>query len=147
MDMVEKGPERTQQIISFHVGKEIYGVSMELVQEVISWPPVTKVHKSPPYVIGVINLRGQIVTVVDILKRLGVKAGEDSFGQIIIMNVKQEQLGMAVRRVGEVVEYRTEELSPAPSSLDPEVRPLFLGVLRREDKSISILDIGAMFNG
>ncbi|MCX7823682.1 MAG: chemotaxis protein CheW [Syntrophobacterales bacterium] len=139
------------QYITFWIGEELFGVKMEVVQEVISWTEITKVYKAAPYILGVINLRGQIVTIMDIPTKLF----EDSeyaqqyhrdYTKIIILNLKNEQIGIAVKDVGEVTEAESSDLGEVPSNIPEMARPYFVGILRKSDKTISILNLEVMFH-
>lgn len=135
------------QYITFWVDEEAFGVEMRLVQEVIPLIDITKVYKAEKYILGIINLRGQIVTIMDIFSKL---FGENSskevseYGKIIIVNLKSEQIGIAVKDVGEVIE--SEEIETPPSNIIESAKPYFRGVIRKGEKTISILDLEAMFH-
>lgn len=140
----------TVQYITFWIDEELFGVHMALVQEVIPWGDITRVYKSAPYILGVINLRGQIVTILDVPTKLfgkGKASKDIDYGKIIILNLKNEQVGIAVKDVGEVLEAEPEELGEIPSNIPEAVRPYFLGMLRRGERTVAILDLERMFDG
>lgn len=150
MELAVLSEKDAVQYITFWIGEELFGVDMALVQEVISRGDITRVYKSAPYILGVINLRGQIVTILDVPTKLfgkGKGLEERDYGKIIILNLKNEQVGIAVRDVGEVLEADRGELGEIPSNIPEAVRPYFLGMLRRGERTVAILDLERMFDG
>lgn len=138
------------QYITFWIDDELFGVDMTIVQEVISWTDITKVYRAPKHILGVINLRGQIVTIMDVPSKLFNENGDDfksdKYTKIIILNLKDEQIGIAVTDVSEVTEAEAGTLGEVPSNIPEEARPYFVGILRKGDKTISVLNVEAMFH-
>ena len=76
--MNETNDISSQQYVTFSLGEELFGVEVTRTKEILSLTPVTKVPQTPDYLLGVINLRGQVVTVVDMRLKLGLRAGEET---------------------------------------------------------------------
>ena len=110
---------RTQQYLTFQLAGQIYGVPILQVQEIRGWEKPTRLPHSPPYVQGVINLRGEVVPILDLRQRFGL--GESEYGRttvVIVVKVGSARgevtAGMVVDAVCEVCQINEQELRPAP---------------------------------
>ena len=124
--LMEKGRERDEEMINeggtlekyltFRVGEEDYGISIQYVSEIVGLQKITPVPDVPPYVKGVINLRGKIIPVLDMRRRLGMpERSYDERTCIIVVNVEGDLLGLIVERVNEVTDIPQEQIEPSPS--------------------------------
>lgn len=108
--------EGLMQLVGFKINEEEFGVDILMVQEIIRSAPVTEVPNSPEFVEGVINLRGDIIPVIDLRKRLylyqGGKSGEGNW--ILILNIKDRVIGFIVDRVTEVLKVEEDKVEPPP---------------------------------
>lgn len=114
------------KFLTFFLGTEEYGIAILKVQEIIAALPITRVPRAPSFVRGVINLRGRIITVVDLRLRLDLPAadgGERSC--IIVVHVAGMELGLLVDRVSEVAHIAPAEIAPTPP-MTGDVRAEFL---------------------
>ena len=82
---MEESNAASSQYVTFNLGKELYGVEVTRTREILSLTPVTKVPQTPDYLLGVINLRGQVVPVVDMRLKLGLPAGDETEDTCIIV--------------------------------------------------------------
>lgn len=133
-------------ITGFLVGDASFGVDARLVLEVVKVGEITHVHGAPGDVVGIRNLRGRIVTVVDMATHLGlgsVMAGPDS--RLLIMENQGESFGFLVEAVTEAIEIEDGALSPPPASLDPTLRGRLLGVWREKGRLTAVLDPVVLF--
>jgi purine-binding chemotaxis protein CheW len=113
------------------------------VQEVIRLGPVTPVRYAPEEVLGIVNLRGKIVTIVDLGLRLGFpKATPGSETRIFIIEDRNEFIGLLVDRVDEVVEVESDHWQPPPANVNWGQARFFKGVCRARDRVITLLDAG-----
>lgn len=104
-----------EQLVTFSLGSEEFGVDIVCVQEIIRIPPITRVPKAPDYVEGVINLRGNVIPVVSLRKRFGMGEAEDSdLSRIIVLQVQNKVFGIRVDAVTEVLRLDTEAIEPPP---------------------------------
>jgi purine-binding chemotaxis protein CheW len=103
------------EVLSFRLGSEEYGISILAVQEIRGHEAVTRIANTPAYLLGVINLRGRIVPIVDMRLRLRLdEARYDGFTVVIILNIGQHVIGMVVDGVSDVVTLTPEQVRPAP---------------------------------
>jgi purine-binding chemotaxis protein CheW len=112
------------EVLSFRLGQEEYGISILKVQEIRGYDSVTRIANAPPFLKGVINLRGQIVPIVDMRLRFNLgEAAYDSFTVVIILNIGHHVIGMVVDSVSDVVTLARDAIKPAPalgSAIDAE---------------------------
>jgi purine-binding chemotaxis protein CheW len=106
----------TQQFLTFKLAGEEYGVGILSVQEIRGWSSVTAIPQSPPWLLGVINLRGSVVPVIDLrLKFNYAKAEYNEFTVVIILNLKDRVVGVVVDGVSDVITLAADQIKPAPS--------------------------------
>lgn len=106
----------TQQFLTFRLAGEEYGVGILSVQEIRGWSAVTAIPQSPPWLLGVINLRGSVVPVIDLrLKFNYAKAEYNEFTVVIILNLKERVVGIVVDGVSDVITLAAGQIKPAPS--------------------------------
>ena len=130
--------------LTFAISKEIYGVEILKVQEIIGVPNITRVPKVPEYVKGVINLRGKIIPIVDLRLRFGLQPiPYDEKTCIIVIDIqKAEQkvaVGVIVDTVHEVINYTNSEIESAPDYGSQIDSRLILGLGRKSNQPLSIL--------
>jgi purine-binding chemotaxis protein CheW len=130
------------QFCTFYLDKLLFGVELEGVQEVIRSLEMTKVPLAPPVVSGLINLRGQIVTAVDLRRRLEL---EPRPAGMLAMNVvvrsEDGAVSLLVDEIGDVVEVEEDTFEPPPETLRGSVRSMILGVHKLQDRLMHVLDI------
>ena len=111
------------------------------IQEVIRLGPLTPVRHAPPEVAGILNLRGKIVTVLDLGLKVGFRPAErGGESRILIIEDAGEFIGLMVDRVGEVLEVESGQWQPLPANTAPGQERFFKGVHRAADRVITILD-------
>lgn len=110
-----------EQLVTFGLGAEEFGVDIMLVQEIIRIPPITRVPKAPSFVEGVINLRGNVIPVVSLRNRFSMEHAEETdLSRIIVLQVDNRVFGIRVDAVTEVLRLDTDAIEPPP--------PVALGV-------------------
>lgn len=140
--MSQAGDNKTLQVSTFYVDDVLYGIDINRVQEINKLSDLTGVPMSPPYVRGVINLRGKIVTVIDLGYKLRKRRTEQTDEtKNIIVESKGEYIGLMVDRIWDVVTTNTEALNPPPANIGGVQGKLFRGVIQRDRELVGILDI------
>ncbi len=107
--------ELNDQYLTFHLEKQLYGVSINYVEQIISMQPVTEVPEYPSYAKGIVSLRGSIIPVIDLRMRLG--RAETVYTErtcIVIVNIGEYQLGCIVDEVDAVVHVADSQIEPPP---------------------------------
>lgn len=130
------------QLVLFQLCGEHYGVEISRVQEIIRMQHITQVPGSPSYVMGVLNLRGRVVPVLDLRRRFGLPGSVDlTSGRIVVATLNGQIVGMAVDSVTEVLRF-TPEMVEKPSDLVTTVETGYLkGILRVDGRLIIFVDI------
>jgi purine-binding chemotaxis protein CheW len=121
--MVEEGALNNEmQLVVFKLGSEEFGVEISQVKEIIRVGDITRIPGSPAYVDGVINLRGQVTSVVNLRSRLGLDGKQlDSNARIMIMEVQKNSIGVIVDSVTEVKYMSSKDIEPLPEALSSSV--------------------------
>lgn len=131
-------------IVTSFLGDQMYGFPILAVNDIIGPHSITRVPMSPPEVAGVLNLRGRIVTAIDMRRRFGKQPpeGEEEKSSIsMVVIVDGEWYSLLFDRVGEVVPVSEVTIEPTPPTLRPEVAELSHGVAKLEDQLMVILDV------
>jgi len=134
------------QIVTFQVGREIFGLDILKVQEIIRFQPLTRMPDLPDYVEGVLNLRGKIVPVVGLRQRIGLDRQEpNTTTKIVVASVKDEVLGFMVDSVSEVLRISSSTLEPAPRL--GEVKQKYVsGVGKLDNRLLLLLDLDELLS-
>ena len=130
------------ELSTFLVGDALCGMDILTIQEINKLIDMTAVPQAPNYVLGILNLRGQIITSIDLGKKLGL--GETDMSQDprnIIVNSKGEHIGLMVRKISDVVQANKDKFEPPPSNMGGIQGEFFTGVYKTENKLIGILDV------
>ena len=139
----DKSVDDALLIATFLLGDAAFGIDAQQVQEVARVCDITPVHHAPPDVVGIRNLRGRIVTVIDLRSRLGlgtVASGHDN--RIMIVDWQGEPIGLLVDSVTDAIEIRPDTLAPAPPNLHGVRSRMLRGVCRGGERLVPLLDLG-----
>ncbi|MFO0902043.1 MAG: chemotaxis protein CheW [Pirellulales bacterium] len=132
----------TKQFCTFHLGDHYYGLDVLRVQEVVRNQPLTRVPLAPGAVRGLINLRGQIVTAIDLRARLELPPADDESSDAVSVIVQMEDgaVSFAVDQIGDVLELPDEQFESPPETLRGSVRALILGSYKLPETLLVVLD-------
>jgi purine-binding chemotaxis protein CheW len=129
-------------IIGFRVGRETFGVPIRLVHEIVRVPEITSVPDSPGYVEGVINLRGKIVSVVDLRKRFGEKTiTTNKKNRILVTEVEGKMVGLIVDAASEVIKIPETEVDLPPSVFEEGELNYVTGVGKLNGRLVIMIDL------
>lgn len=133
-------------VTGFQLGSASFGVDARLVQEVVKVGELTRVHDAPPGVVGIRNLRGRIVTVVDTAVHLGLGCVETTpENRLLIIEHQGESFGFLVDAVTDAIALEEKGIGAPPASLDPALSGRLRGVWRDADRLTAILDPQTLF--
>jgi len=136
-----------EQFLTFRLDGQEYGIAILKVQEIKGWDKMTPIPNSPPYVKGVLNLRGVIVPVFDLRLRFGLpETARDAFTVIIVVNIGGRLAGIVVDAVSDVINVGAEQQCAAPEYEGQQNREFIKGLAQVEDKLLILLDIDRMVN-
>jgi purine-binding chemotaxis protein CheW len=141
-----------QQVLTFVLGSETYGVDILRVQEIRGWSSVTKIPHAPPHVLGVLNLRGSIVPIVDMRMQFNLERAEyTAVTVIIVLSVQsrkgQRDFGVVVDGVSDVVNVDDSQVKPAPELGSREATEHIRGLMPVADRMVVLLDIDKLIAG
>jgi purine-binding chemotaxis protein CheW len=129
------------QFCTFYLDNHTFGVKVEQVQEVFRYQEMTKVPLAPPEVRGLINLRGQIITAIDLRLRLGMAPSpDDKLPMNVVVRTQDGVVSLLVDEIGDVLEAPDDVYERPPETIPMEVRNLVLGVYKLEGRLLLILD-------
>jgi purine-binding chemotaxis protein CheW len=129
------------EMLSFRLGGEEYAVMVDAVKEVLKTRDLTPVPNAPDHVLGVMALRGPVLPVIDLCRRLGLPPGKrDEKSRIIVVSVREEDAGILVDRVTGVVRIPPDAVRPTPETIEHGAEFL-RGIARKDDKLYILLDI------
>ena len=135
----------TRQLITFHLGEQSFGVDIMAVREIRAWSPTTRLPHVPSYVVGVVNLRGTVLPVMDLAARLGWEPTTPTDRHVIIVAQIAGQLrGLIVDAVSDIVTAQDEDIQSPPSAGSDAVVPFLEGLVAQEDRMVMVLDLAAL---
>lgn len=142
---VENNNDPILQWVTFRLEEETYGINVMQVQEVLRISEIAPVPGAPIYVLGIINLRGNVVTVIDTRKRFGLNPHElDDNSRIVIIETEKQIFGILVDSVAEVVDMRRSEIEVAPNVGNDESSRYIQGVATVEGKLLILVDLNKL---
>jgi purine-binding chemotaxis protein CheW len=135
------------QWVTFRLDEESYGINVMQVQEVLRMTEIAPVPGAPNYVLGIINLRGNVVTVVDTRQRFNLPAKEpDDATRIVIIEADKHIIGILVDSVAEVVNVRASEIETAPNVGNDESSKYIQGLYSRDGDILILVDLNKLLN-
>jgi purine-binding chemotaxis protein CheW len=131
--------------VTFRLENEKYGINVMQVQEVLRVTEIAPVPGAPDYVLGIINLRGNVVTVIDTRKRFGLQTKDmDDSTRIVIIESENQVVGILVDSVAEVVDIRTSEIEQAPNVGTEESAKFIQGVSSIDGELLILVDLNKL---
>jgi len=129
------------QLSTFRIGKYLFGVDVGLVQEIVRLQTITPVPLSPPEIAGLINLRGEVLTAIDLRTRLGLPPAESDRDPVnVVIRVDEEPVSLLVDEIGGVLEVSQVPFETTPSTVDAAVRDLLVGAFTLPDQLLLALN-------
>lgn len=129
-----------KQLCTFYVGEGYFGIPVEKVQEVVRPQPITPVPLAPKVVRGLINLRGQILTAIDLRYRLGLgEPGDPAKLMNVVVRTDESPVSFLVDEIGEVLDVQENGFEPPPETLQGDMRELIGGAYKLEGRLLLTL--------
>lgn len=136
------------QVVSFHLGSEEYGVDISQVQEIIRMVDITHVPRAPHFMEGVINLRGQLIPIIDLRTRFGMsRADHTKSTRIVVTEIGSKKIGIIVDSVSEVINIPLEQVEDAPEMIAGVGTEYIQGVGKVADRLIVLLHLAMVVTG
>jgi purine-binding chemotaxis protein CheW len=137
----------TIQVVSFKLGSEEYGVDIAQVQEINRMVAITHVPRAPQFMEGVINLRGQLIPIIDLRTRFGMLRAEHTKNtRIVVTEIGSKRVGMVVDSVSEVLRLPVDQIEAAPDMITGVDTEYIRGVGKIEDRLIILLDLARIIS-
>ena len=130
-----------ERFLCFSLGSEDYAIPLLSVKEVIAVPEITPLPFSPPHFLGIMNLRGQVISVVDLRQKLGIKPKPGAETAVIICDLAQICLGVVVDSINSVLSPEPENVSEKPEAQGSKASEFITGVYRKNEQLIVFLSI------
>jgi purine-binding chemotaxis protein CheW len=142
----------SNQVLTFTLGDETYGVDILRVQEIRGWSPVTRIPQAPAHVLGVLNLRGSIVPIVDLRMRFNLQRAEYTpLTVIIVLSVEsavgRRDFGLVVDGVSDVMDVPTADVKPPPELGEQVTTEFIEGLAAVAGRMVMLLDIDKLIGG
>lgn len=135
--------EPRRQIVVFRLGKEEYGFDISVVREIHDMEDIAKVHRSAPHIEGVINLRGKLLTVVNLRMRFGMEPLNKAEGnpKIVVIDGPDALVGFLVDEVSEVARIDVQSIEKAPEYISRGIESQYvLGIAKHDERLITLID-------
>ncbi|MEE2025093.1 MULTISPECIES: chemotaxis protein CheW [Alkalimonas] len=137
--------DQVLQWVTFKLQDEIYGINVMQVQEVLRYTEIAPVPGAPDYVVGIINLRGNVVTVIDTRTRFGLDGSDITDNtRIVIIESDKQVIGILVDSVAEVVYLKVSEIDTAPNVGNDESAKFIQGVTNRDGELLILVDLNKL---
>jgi purine-binding chemotaxis protein CheW len=134
----------SRQALTFSLGQEVYGVDILRVKEIRGWSPVTRIPQSPDSLLGVLNLRGAIVPIIDLRVRFALKSEFNAMTVIIVLSLQtsqgQRECGVVVDNVKDVVDIAVENIRPVPSVSGGNAGEFIEGITTIDEQMLILLN-------
>ncbi len=137
-------------LVGFKVGKELFAVPIEAIQEIIRMTEIVVVPHSPDFVEGVINLRGKVIPIIDLKKRFNTKQkneSDESRARIVVAEIGDSVAGLIVDDVYEVMRVEQKEFEETPGIVGGEEQRFIRGIVKQKDKMILVLELKKLLSG
>lgn len=139
-------PIASAEYVTVTIGSQLFGLPIGRVQDVFVLSQMTRVPLAPDDIAGVINLRGRIVTAIDLRQRLGVAGGTGRAPMAVGIESEGESYGLVIDAVGEVVKLSAEAVEPVPVNLDERLKRVASGVHRLDEALLVVLDVDRLLD-
>ena len=142
----KNSPHSSRELIAFRIGEQEFCVNIMSVREIRGWTPATPLPHAPPYVMGVINLRGAVLPIIDLSARLGMKDAEPTARHVIIVaQVKSRIVGLLVEAVSDILTITEDNIQPVPEVSSDLEKQYARGILSIDKRMICMIELDALF--
>ena len=147
MGAMENSNRNLGEYVTAMVGGQLFGLPIQRVQDVFAPERVTRVPLAPPEVAGVLNLRGRIVTLIDLRHQLGLEhSAQRGPGMAIGVELRGESYGLLIDSIGEVLKLDDDAREPNPPNLDPALARMSAGIYRLDGQLLMVLEVDRLLD-
>ncbi|OED00386.1 MULTISPECIES: chemotaxis protein CheW [unclassified Rhizobium] len=135
-----------RELIAFRIGDQEFCVDIMSVREIRGWTPATAMPHAPGYMLGVINLRGAVLPIIDLSARLGMKRAEPTARHVIIVaQVKRKVVGLLVDAVSDILTITDDSIQPTPEVSSDHERQFARGIVAIDRRMICLIELEVLF--
>lgn len=145
-DKISSHVNASERFLAFSLGEEEYAIPLLRVREVIAQPEVTPIPQTPNYFLGVINLRGQVITVLDLRTKLSIKPLNGPEKAVIICDLNSISLGLVVDSINSVIAPKENDIAERPDIRNQKAMEYITSVYKKENGMVLLLDISKLFS-
>jgi purine-binding chemotaxis protein CheW len=131
----------TEQLTTFYIGRDLYGIEVMKVQEVTGHPTIVDVPLAPPFVRGLINLRGQIATALGLQELFGISSDVPELQMSVVCKIDGNLVSLLVDSIGDVVEVSHASFENPPETIPAGVRKYIKGIYKTNETLLSVIDL------
>lgn len=138
----------SMQIVCFKVGTEEYGIEILRVQEILKLPKITKLPKSADYILGLIDLRGKVIPIINLSRKFGIDESDSVNKNLraIVVDISNKKVGLAIDSVSHVIKVDNKDVEPAPPIVKGISGRYIVGIAKIDKGFVIILDINQIFS-
>lgn len=141
-------PGTAKDFLTITIADQIFGIPVLQVQDVLGSQTVTKIPLAPKEVAGAMNLRGRIVTAINVRQRLGLPPRTDNEEDMsVVVEQENELYSLVIDKVGDVLSLKNENYENNPATLDPIWREISMGIFQLKSQLLIVLDVPKLLNG
>lgn len=135
-----------KQFIIFHLGTEEFGIEITKAHEIVRMQGITELPQSSDFIEGIINLRGDIITIIDLRKRFNLESKTGKETRIIIIDLQNIKAGLIVDSISEVIRINSDDISDPPGRVAGIKRDYLKGIGKINDRLIILLDLNQLLS-
>jgi len=137
----EKSMNQGKQFSTFYIDGRLYGIDVMKVQEVTKPMQVTSMRTAPPFIKGLINLRGQIATAIDLRELFGLNPDSSTEKMTVVCRLEDVLISLLVDNIGDVIETVDQNFETSPLTITPKIRSFMQGIYKTDDAILSIINL------
>ena len=138
--------DREQVFVTIYIDKQLFGIPVERVRDILIPDVIAEVPLAPKEITGVINLRGRIVTVLDVRKRLGIAPLENSRRMCTTVEQGNELYSLMIDNIGSVLTLPIDRVEPVPTNMDSRWKSVSSGVVKLDGELMVVLDVDSLID-
>ena len=138
----------SMQVVCFKVGTEEYGIEILRVQEILKLPKITKLPKSADYILGLIDLRGKVIPIINLSRKFLIEESDSANRNLraIVVDINNKKVGLAIDSVSHVIKVDSKDIEPAPPIVKGISGRYIVGIAKVDKGFVIILDITQIFS-